>query len=220
MLRNVGVKASELSLTPTKTPQTTLSSSTQLFTLTSAPHTQLMLMFQRFDLSWAQRESRGSKTTRERLPYCQNNPLQSTVATSALCLSPRLSHSPTEDLLSFPLDFCLFCQHPSLLIHTIYSNWCSSYNESNRWISFSSHLHSYINVLTSTSIIILLPLLWSTGIWVQQSQIIFQWQHNNNVREQNKGNGFLQKVAERGSIKWRGEVDLTVTVIVNYSKPC
>lgn len=115
------VKASELSMTPTNTPQTTLHSSTQLFTFISVPHTQVTLTSQR------ERESRLQDYQGEAVLLSkQSTPINRRhVCPLPLRLSARLSHSSTLDLLSFPSDLCLFCHHPSLLIHTIYSNWCS-----------------------------------------------------------------------------------------------
>lgn len=121
----LGLKASELSLTPTNTPQTTLRSSTQLFTLISAPHTQVTLMFRRL-ISATLRErveapgrpGRGCLTVKT-IHSNQQRPLLPSDS------PPDIPHSSTEDLLSFPLDLCLFCQHPPLLIHTIHRNRCS-----------------------------------------------------------------------------------------------
>lgn len=90
----------------------------------------------------------------------------------ALCLSPRLSHSSAQDLLSSPLDLCLFCQHPLLLIHTTYREWCSYLTTSPmaRSVSVPIYILISLNVFTSISIMILLPLLWRKWIWVQNPE--------------------------------------------------
>lgn len=107
--------------------------------------------------------------------------VQWTVVTSALCLSPRHSHSSNPDLLTF-------CQHISLYIpFTVIVFLSQSYNK----INFN--LHSYLMQRTYqyshyhiTSLI--------AGIWVKEPQRLLQWQDNNkDAEEKRRINGFLQR---------------------------
>lgn len=76
------------------------------FALRYSPSSQLVtqrsLTFQRLT---AQRESHNSKTTREGLSYCQNNPLQSTVVAPASCPSPIPLIPPIKTFYPFLWTF-------------------------------------------------------------------------------------------------------------------